>query len=278
MHLAMPSIPQWLRDRPRLVRHTAVILALLLATFAIARSSFQYGETRAIYIRSVLMPGERNDFCLDFRKNFEAISGSPASAASEIAIGTRLIPGIETYAATDIERTRVIFQAAKAQRLECLHAEGLSMYLGNYYMAIVTAMTLGAISAIALLLVGPKGWMNANEYLVNVLLISGAIAAYFSGFPGVFQQPQMIGAHRAQILRYEALLDGMASHVANARLVPAICAGVGATVHSRVREESFPPVEFIGCIDAALARSDLPFAMDPTQGPDYQKILGPNPH
>ena len=118
--------------------------------------------------------------------------------------------------------------------------------------------------------------------------MSGAIAAFYGAFPTIFQQPAMTSAHKTQLLRYEALLDGMASHVASPNIVPLACITSAAALAStadaaapqppvRVRKEAYPPAEFIACTDTALAAADIPFTLDPAGGPDYQKIFGATP-
>jgi hypothetical protein len=155
-----------------------------------------------------------------------------------------------------------------------MHADLLGNYVGNYYMAVLVSVVFGGIAAVALFLVGPKGWTASNPYLVNVLITSGAVAAFYGAFPGLFQQPTMTNAHRTQMLRYEIMLDGMASHISSPRLVPIFCANQSTSSQTRVLNAAFPVADFIACTDTALAALDLPFAIDLSRGPDYRSIGG----
>ena len=155
-----------------------------------------------------------------------------------------------------------------------MHAAFIGRYVGNYYMAVVASVVFAGIAAVALFLVGPKGWTASSPYLVNVLIVSGAIAAFYGGFPALFRQADMVAAHKVQFLRYEALLDGIKSQIAAPHLMPRTCSAGSIPVANRVRNKSFPIAEFIACIDDSLAALDLPFALNPSGGPDYSTIGG----
>jgi hypothetical protein len=107
--------------------------------------------------------------------------------------------------------------------------------------------------------------------LVNLLVTSGAIAAFYGAFPTIFQQSAMTAAHKTQMLRYEVLLDGMAGHIATPYLVPIACLGQDAGTRPQVREQVYSVAEFIACTDVALAALDLPFALDPSRGPTTKR-------
>lgn len=253
----MKKIGEW---HP-VTKHICVALALVLLAAAVFYGSVRFSTAVVSSALGDLIPHERKEIC---------------RAASSDAVKTALplLPGLADYPASAAEKQRIATQALKAQRLECLHMALLETYVRNYYGSVVTTMVFGGIAAIAVFLVGPKGWSNSDPYLVNVLLVSAAIAAFYGAFPGVFQQSTLLAAHKTQILRYEALLDGMASHTATPKLVPSACASQDARPPGQGSDTRFQPADFIACTDTALAAADIPFGLDPKSQPDYQKALG----
>jgi hypothetical protein len=185
---------------------------------------------------------------------------------------------IMQYEATEWERNRIGEQATKAQRLECMHQILLKKYISNSYMAFVLTMVFGAIAATALFLMGATGWKQANPYLVCVFLPSAAVSAFFGAFPAIFRYQEVIAVHTAQLVRYEALLDGMASHIASPQIVPAVC--IRQMPDSRVsgNERSFAARDFITCTDTALAALNIPYSLDPRGAPDYARAFGARPN
>ncbi len=269
--MALPkTFDDWVQHR--VTRH--VLLALILISIAVAVSAGAEGLAGgwARDAANELIPPHRKALC-------HAVPPGAVDKATMEAV----LPGLSGYAAaSDSEKARIAGQAAKAQRLECLHLALIERYVTNYYIAVLMSMVFGGLAAVALFLVGPKGWTQSNEYLVNVLIVAGAIAAFYGAFPTIFQQPAMTAAHKTQLLRYEALLDGMASHVASPNIVPLACLTSLAPSPqpqppARVRDTPYPVAEFIACTDTALAAADIPFTLDPAGGPDYQKIFGGTP-
>jgi hypothetical protein len=254
--------------------HLVLALCLLLLAYGIAKSAFNYGRTGVADAVSAVLSGDRDAICIG---HDEERGRKPTTATAQYDVTTLanlLLPNLNAYQASPAEKQRILDQALKAQRLACMHADVLGRYVGDYYMAILVSVVFSGITAVALFIVGPKGWTASNPYIINVLILSGAIAAFYGAFPTLFQQAAMTTAHKAQLLRYEGLLDGMASHIATPRLVPRACTGQDELTLGRIRNEPFPVVEFIACTDAALAALDLPFAFDPAHGPDYQIIGG----
>ncbi len=256
------SLREWLKSAlPKIVKllsgHMVVALALILLAFVGANFMYTYFANRVIETTSGVLSKDRYAFCT---------SKDPASD------GKILLPDLVTFEASVAEKHRIEDQAIKAQRLECLDAAILGRYAANYYMAVVMAVVFTGIAAIALFFVGPKGWTASNPYLVNVLVVSGTIAAFYAGFPGLFKQADMVAAYKAQFLRYEELLDGMKSQIATPSLVPRMCVSRSASADSRVHDKPFSVAEFIACNDDALAALVFPFGLEPTRGPDYSTI------
>jgi hypothetical protein len=254
------------------VCHIAIVAILVGLAFATQRSAIQFSSERVSSAVNDLVPQDRKRIC----DELPAAGGEQRTSggASAVEIAKPLLPNLSAYPASDAEKQRIAAQALKVQRLQCLHMKLVDMYVRNYYGAVLVSMVFGGIAAITLFLVGPKGWSTSNQYLVNVLVTSGAIAAFFAAFPAVFQQPSMVVAHKAQVMRYEALLDGMASHTASPGLAPAACTGEGFRAMCRACDKSFVPADFIACTDVALSTADIPFALDPKSLPDYQKAWG----
>lgn len=276
----MAKISTAIRNSPPLVRHIGIALALLLIAAGVFYGSVGFSATVVSSTLGNLLPSERKAICGPAGKSAQKLTAEGTPSATEpppadlAKVVKPLLPDLAKYPASDAERHRIADQALKAQRLECLHMDLLGIYVRNYYSSVVTSMVFGGIAAIAVFLVGPKGWSASNPYLVNVLLTSAAIAAFYGAFPGVFQQSTMVANHKTQILRYETLLDGMASHTASPNLVPSACPIQCARAVGRVCDAPFPPAAFIACTDAALATADVPFGLEPANQPDYQKAFG----
>lgn len=275
----MADAPIWRREWPpvakqilTVVYHIAIAAILVGLAFGTQRAAIQFSSERVSSALNDLVPQERKQTC-DKLPAAASEQGTPG-ATSAVEVAKPLLPNLAAYRASDAERQRIAAQALKVQRLQCLHMKLVDMYVRNYYGAVLVSMVFGGIAAITLFLVGPKGWSSSSPYLVNVLVTSGAIAAFFAAFPAVFQQPAMVVAHKAQVLRYEALLDGMASHTASPSLAPAACTGEGFRAMCKACDKSFVAADFIACTDVALATADIPFAMDPKSLPDYQKAWG----
>ncbi|WP_207537256.1 hypothetical protein [Sabulicella rubraurantiaca] len=249
---------------PAAVRHIAIVASALLLLLLTREYSFRDATLRVESAFQHLVPKRRQMLCRD--------DGEVAPTVEKVA--AELLPGLLSYPATETERRRIADQAVKVQRLECMHADLLKGYIANSYMSLVVSIVFGAISAVALFFMSSKGWSASSNYLVTVLVTSGAIAAFFGAFPGMFQQPVMVTANRVQVVRYEALLDGMASHVVAPRIIPVACLRDAIGVGPRVCEQRYSSAEFIACTDAALAALELPFALDPDAAPNYARSLG----
>lgn len=257
------------------VRHAALAVALIAG--AIGLHSFSLGFATDVMSSAFrdLIPDQRMQICqvVDQASRKKA-PAEPAAVPSAEDLAKPLLPGLSEYDAQPAERQRIALQALKAQRLECLHVKLVDMYVRNYYGSVLTGMVFGGIAAIALFVVGPNGWA-AKPYHLNVLVTAGAIAALFATFPAVFQQSAMVTAHKAQALRYEALLDAMGSHIASPSLVPAICTSEQTRATRPATDKPLTrAAAFIACVDAALAAVDIPFSMDPNTRPDYAGAFG----
>lgn len=255
------KLVQWYRHP--VARHVALGVLMIGLAAGVAWSAERLAGRWTADVWRELVPPVRKVLC----------DTPPANPAEQAAAIEGLLPGLKDYKASDPEKQRIANQAAKAQRLECLHLGLVERYVTNYYIAVLVSLVFGGITAVALFLVGPKGWSASNQYLVTILVMAGAIAAFYGAFPSIFQQSAMTAAHKTQILRYEALLDGMASHVASPTVVPLACIGPPPPEQKRIRSD-FPATEFIACTDSALAAADVPFALDPSKAPDYQKFFG----
>jgi hypothetical protein len=249
--------------------HVGIAAILVGLAAFVFQGAVDFSSRKVSAAFSDLIPQGRKAVCA----KPESSTGQ-VQAATVVEMAKSILPNVADYPASGAEKERIAVQALKAQRLQCLHMALFDMYARNYYGAIVTSMVFGGIAAIALFLVGPKGWSASSPYLVNVLLTSAAITAFYGAFPGVFQQASSATAHKAQILRYETLLDGMASHTAAPKLVPAICMNKSTAASGSRSDTPFSPADFIACTDAALANADIVFEFDPKSQPDYEKILG----
>lgn len=256
------------------VLHVATSAMLIAAVLLLNHSPWSFGLAAKRVTDSMkgLVATERRALCPAVA--FGIGSAAEAQVRPEIAVvEASLLPGLSDLKATASEVRRIADQAVKAQRLECMHVALLASYVANYYMAVLASMVFGAIASVCLLLIGPKGWTAANPYVINVLVTSAAIAAFYGLFPTVFQQPAMLAAHKAQALRYEALLDGMASFTTS-QVTPAACAKLAPAAGAAHGREALSVPQFIACVDAALAALDLPFGLEPAKGFDLQAQIG----
>lgn len=251
-------------------RHLVLVMGLLIASLAVGGSGFLYAQSHLERALGAVVPSERSAVCKTARPS-SATGSQPTNGAEPRTV---LLPSLDVYKASDEAKQRIRDQAIKAQRLECMHAELVSVYVANHYMAVFASVMFAAVAAVSLFLISRTGWAESNQYLNNLFLTSATIAALYGSFPSIFQHSAMVTAHKAQMLRYEMLLDGMASHIATPHLVPSACAELGAPLRPKVGEKEFPAVNFIACSDAALAALELPFALDPSKSPNYQTVFG----
>jgi hypothetical protein len=274
----MVAVPMSGRDWPPVAKHIVVSVGLLAFAFLYYWCAVYLSSGMVLSGLDDLVPQVRKEICGKLpaaaEERARTSTSRASSAADAIEIAKPLLPNLAAYPAADAEKQRIAVQALKAQRLECLHMNLFGTYVTHYYASVLTSMVFGGITAIALFLTGPKGWSASSPYLVNVLLTSGVITAFFGAFPGVFKQDALIAAHKEQILRYETLLDGMASHTASPKLVPSACKTQSMSAPGGDTTTAFQPVDFIACTDAALASADIAFGFDPKSQPDYQKALG----
>jgi len=253
-------------DPPIGATHFALGIILIFVALVIQYSGDQYMNVGFTHVEAVVTKARR-DVCQTLPSNQSEID-----ALKKLADG--FLPGLNTSNAKEFEKQRILEQTTKAQRIQCLHKELLLRYVKNYYIAVVESMLFGTITAITLLIVGSKGWSTSNSYVLTLLLVSAGISAFFLSFPNVFKQPEMIAIHKAQMLRYEALIDGVASYTASGA-VPQACRKKEPATKPSGAEIPFSPVDLIVCLDAALAEFDVPFSLDPGHGPDPQKLLNP---
>jgi hypothetical protein len=281
--------------RPSVVRKILLHAALTGAlVFAVAGSeqvySIDYAREHAQEALTTMLAKERRQFCLS-AKSSDADKGQVGSqsagartSAMEFA-ETTLLPGLSKMAASEQERRRIADQALKAQRLQCMSADLFTLYFGNYYAAVVVSIVCGTIAAVALFFMGTNGWKNANPFVVNVFMTTAVLAAYFSSSQAVFQQPQMVNEYKALFLRYDGLIDAMATYAAigvlPASCKPASVARVPGSTNAKpnssgpeiegIRKGS--PAELIQCVDAFFATTDIPFRLDPSKMADYLAAL-----
>jgi hypothetical protein len=264
----------WLKSQKvtTFICHAVLVIALLsVVEFLRDQYGFAYARNVAHTALNAIVTEERGQICpqsslLYPRSRSESQRPGPISQNSPIQVAERaLLPGLGTLTATDEEKMRIADQALKAQRLQCMHADLFARYVGNYYMAILVSIFCGAIAAVAVVFMGTKGWANANPYVVNIFVTMAAVGAFFGSFVAIFEQPMMATAHKKQVLRYEVLIDGMASYT-SAHVAPSDCTTVSATSCSSV-------ADLIHYNDAFFASQDIPFEMDLSKSADYGAVF-----
>ena len=178
---------------PVFLGHTLIALALLLLAFVGSTITVRYGRNEVNAATGALMPTQVMTLCQ-----------RPDQEVTEA-----LLPNLKEYTDSEAQKQRIRDQAMEIVKLQCAEAKLVASYIGNYYMALTLSVLFGGIAAITLFLVGPKGWAASNPYLVNVMILSGAIAAFYGAFTSIYKQAEMTAAHKMQLLRYASILDGM---------------------------------------------------------------------
>lgn len=89
---------------------------------------------------------------------------------------------------TPAERDRIQVQLAQIERRAGAYARITIFFYTRLFAAIALASATGIIAAISLFYISKVGWDRANNYVINIFVISSAITIFVGAFPLIFQQ------------------------------------------------------------------------------------------
>ena len=72
------------------------------------------------------------------------------------------------------------------------HAEVMTFFLTNYFLAIVMIMTAGIIVAATVFFIAQSGWSGTSSYVKAIFVVASMWAAFYGLFPPVFQQDKNV--------------------------------------------------------------------------------------
>jgi len=86
------------------------------------------------------------------------------------------------------ERDRVQVQLRQIERRARAYARITIFFYTRLFAAIALASATGIISAVCLFYISKVGWDRANNYIINIFVVSSAITVFVGAFPVIFQQ------------------------------------------------------------------------------------------
>jgi hypothetical protein len=143
--------------------------------------------------------------------------GTAADGGRQSRAWLDLLPSTDTSAgrvagiywsaqAMDSAQTHAVRDRLQRVRRRMDHHLDVAVYFqSRYYAALVNASVFALVATILGLVVSRKGWDDAHPLLLNALLVAVALAAFYLGFPAMFQQEANAEANLRQYVAYSAL-------------------------------------------------------------------------
>lgn len=122
------------------------------------------------------------------RRSPESTTGSnnPASTINDKANLNIYLDAFQ--ASTPAERDRIQMQLAAIERRASAYARITIFFYTRLFAAIALASASGIIATVSLFYISKVGWHEANNYVVNVFVISSSVTIFVGAFPLIFQQ------------------------------------------------------------------------------------------
>ncbi|MBD1911358.1 MULTISPECIES: hypothetical protein [unclassified Leptolyngbya] len=89
---------------------------------------------------------------------------------------------------TPAERDRIQVQLAQIERRARAYARISIFFYTRLFAAIALASATGIVTAVSLFYISKVGWDKANNYVINIFVISSSITIFVGAFPIIFQQ------------------------------------------------------------------------------------------
>lgn len=218
-------------------KHLALSATTLLIIYAISKYAITDGDRRARKWIGVLTPGDNN----------------PSLAGTTNAVGT----GNSLVIADPADR--VVSQLAEIRTRIAHHFEVMVYFYVRYYMSILTFSIAAAMAAITLLFISKQGIDGANQYILNLFIVTTACAAFYGAFPGVFRQEQNITDNKTLYLQYVALEQEVLSFSVTGE-------DITGTVTT--------PAKFIHYVDQQLAKfNNIAIGFDHSKVPNFVSVF-----
>lgn len=229
-----------------IVKHGLLIGFLLLLTWVIAVTLILQGETIAKeWSKGLRNSGdfdENDDFC---QKNIQVY--------------------LKHFQAAENEKQRIVEQLQEIKRRAKSHFKIMSYFYVRYYTSIAITSSAAIIAAICLIFISKEGLTDANQYVINLFLVSSSIGILFGTFPAVFKQEKNVSDNKALYLRYIALEQQILTYLATGR-TQIINKGQNQEVK-----------DFIYYLDKQMETiNQLAIGFDSTRIPKYQDIYPEN--
>lgn len=126
-------------------------------------------------------------------------------------------------------------------------------YFHNYFICTGMVGILGIFSAIFLLFISKKGWLNSNSYLLMAFLTTSSGSIFFGGIPKLYEYDKNFGIYKTQYLQYVNLKNIYLSYAAT-----------GKTIYQFQKKPIKSPVDFIYFIDWNMTTLfDIPIYFNP---------------
>lgn len=117
--------------------------------------------------------------------------------------------------ASAAERDRIQVQLTQVERRARAYARITTFFYTRFFAAIALASTTGIIAGICLFYISKVGWKDANNYIVNIFVVSSGITVLVGAFPVTFQQENNIQKNAQLYMSYinleSQLLTALAS-------------------------------------------------------------------
>jgi len=136
-------------------------------------------------------------------------------------------------------------------------------YYNNYFLCTGMVSLLGIFSAVFLLFISRKGWMNSNPYLLISFLITTGSSIYFSALPALFDYEQNCTVHKNSYVKYNQYKN-----------IYLTFASTGQTIYMLNGKKINSASDFINFIDYSLKKIyDIPFSFNPSAALSNEDIF-----
>ena len=165
---------------------------------------------------------------------------------------------IDNFKGTQAEKERIIEQLQETKQRSKTHLEITIYFYVRYYTCISIASFAGIVAGSCWLWLSDRGLDDANQYMINLFIVSAGIAILFGGLPLAFKPDKNIADNKALYLRYIALEQEIISYLATQE-----------NINSQAQDFK----DFIHYIDRQLATlNQIPIGFDSTKIPKVQEI------
>jgi len=156
---------------------------------------------------------------------------------------------------TPAERDRIQVQLSQIERRATAYARITIFFYTRLFAAIALASATGIVSALCLFYISKVGWDRANNYIINIFVVSSAITVFVGAFPVIFQQEANVQKNARLYMSYLDLENQILTALATQKNERGEALDLGSILVSSDQKMAELNIESIGFDAEAIPRN-----------------------